>query len=81
MTTAEMTADTKMVYNGTLTDLVSLAEKYNVTTKSLSYAKAYPSDVYASLAAQAFKTMSDQREIRSLLYATIKSQLRQAGTS
>ncbi len=75
-TTAELTTDAKLVYNGTLTDLVTLAEKYNVTTPSLSYAKANPSDTFASFAAQAFKSKSDQQEIRRKLYAAIKGQMR-----
>lgn len=72
----QLQADAKLVYNGTVNDLVALAEKYNVTTNSLNYARAYPSETFASFGHQAFKTESDKREIRSKLYATIKGQMR-----
>lgn len=72
----ELQADAKLVYNGTLNDLVDLAAKYNVTTRSLSHALVNPSDAFASIGVQAFKSKGDEREIRSKLYATIKGQMR-----
>ena len=77
-TFAELTADSKIVYNGSLDDLVALASKYAVSTKSLRYAQAYPSDTFASIGTQAFGTKSTLNEIRSKLYATIKSEMRKA---
>lgn len=78
-TMLELKSDANLVYNGTLNDLVALAEKYNVTTASLSYAHANPSPIFASFGHQAFKTKSEQKEIRSKLYATIKGQMRTVG--
>lgn len=78
-TMTELKTDATLVYNGTVNDLVALAEKYNVSTNALSYARANPNPNFASFGHQAFKTNSDQKEIRSKLYATIKGQMRKMG--
>lgn len=75
----ELKTDAKKVYNVGPNTLVELADTYNVTTLSLTYAKANPNPVYASFGAQAFGSKSTQQEIQRKLYATIKGQLRELG--
>ncbi len=69
-TISELTIDSKMVYNGTQIDLVSLAEKYNVATRRLQW--WLESDHFQV----PFPTKSDQKEIQGTLYATIKGEIR-----
>lgn len=75
-TREELAADAKLVYNGSLNDLVALADKYGVTTRSLDFACQHPDPIFASFAIQAFPTKGHQTEIRKKLYATIKGQMR-----
>ncbi len=75
---AELNADAKRVYNTGVNGLVELADKYNVTTTSLTYAKANPSDTFASLGYQAFGTKSATKEIQRVLYGTIKGLIAKA---
>lgn len=74
----ELQNDAKLVYNGTLTDLVALASKYNVSTVRIKMIAAGEIDAtaFASAGAASFPTKSDQKDIRSRLYATIKGQMR-----
>jgi hypothetical protein len=77
MTTEELQADAKLVYNGTLNDLVALAAKYNVTTIRSKMIASGDIDAtnYAGIGIAHFPSKSDQKEIRSKLYATIKAQI------
>lgn len=77
MTTQELQADAKLVYNGTLNDLVTLAAKYNVSTIRTKMIAAGELDAanYASIGIASFPSKSDQKEIRSKLYATIKGEI------
>lgn len=77
-TIAELTADAKLVYNGSMTDLIDLADTYNVTTKSLAYYRQNPPEG-RSLVVAALGSKSQVAEMRKALYATIKTQLREAG--
>jgi len=74
----ELQADAKLVYNGTLNDLVALATKYNVSTIRTKMIVSGEINVenYASIGVAAFPTKGDQKAIRSSLYATIKGQMR-----
>lgn len=76
---AELQNDARLVYNAGVTTLVELADKYNVTTASLTYAKANPNPVYANIGVQAFPSKNTTNEIQRKLYATIKGQLRELG--
>ena len=76
---AELKADAKLVYNGNLKNLWELAEKYDVTTPSMSYAKQNPSDTYLTIYVQAFGTKNSEKEMQRKLYATIKGQLHELG--
>lgn len=78
MTTNELQADAKLVYNGTLNDLVTLAAKYNVSTTRMKMIAAGEIDAtdYAGIGIAYFPTKSDQKDIRSKLYAAIKGQMR-----
>lgn len=68
----ELAADAKLVYNGNQNDWVALAKKYNVTTRRLAYVLSSPDVITGPV----FSTKSDQKEIQSKLYATIKGQMR-----
>ncbi len=72
MTRTEMQADAKLVYNGTDADLLALVEKYNVTTPRLLWWTR------SDRSQSPFLTSSDYRDVRSKLYATIKSEMRKA---
>jgi len=74
----ELNADAKRVYNTGVNGLVELADKYNVTTTSFTYAKANPSDAFASLGYQAFGTKSATKAIQSALYREIKGLIAKA---
>jgi hypothetical protein len=73
-----LNADANLVYNGNLNDLVKLAEKYNVSTARMQMIAAgeINADNFASIGAASFPTTSEQKAIRSKLYATIKGQMR-----
>ncbi len=58
--------------------LDELADKYDVTTRSLTYAKQNPNPVYASFGHQAFASKSKQQEIQRALYGTIKGLIAKA---
>lgn len=73
----ELAADAKLVYNGDQRDLVALADKYGVTTRRLDYVRSNPE----ANSGPVFPTKSDEKEIQSKLYATIKSQLRDLGAN
>lgn len=75
-TTASLTADAKLVYNSSPIAWVALADKYGVTTSSLDFARANPSDAYVHIGVQAFGTKSTAKEIQGKLYSTIKGMLR-----
>lgn len=68
---ADLKADSKLVYNGG--SLVALAEKYGVTTRRYDWWKQ--SDRFQV----AFPSKSDEKEMQSKLYATIKTQLKELG--
>lgn len=76
MTNQELQADAKLVYNGSLLDVIKLADKYGVTTSSLAFYRDDKGLSGQELAVAAFGTASKQKEIRSKLYATIKGQMR-----
>lgn len=67
----ELAADAKLVYNGNQHDLVALADKYGVTTRRLDYVRSN----LEAISGPVFPTRSDQKEIQSKLYATIKGQM------
>lgn len=78
MTTQELQADAKLVYNGNLNDLVTLAAKYNVSTTRTKMIAAGEIDVtsFAGIGIASFPSKSDQKDIRSKLYSAIKGQMR-----
>jgi hypothetical protein len=78
MTTQELQNDAKLVYNGNLNDLAALATKYNVSTTRTKMIAAGEIDtaIYAGIGIASFPSKSDQKEIRTKLYATIKGQMR-----
>lgn len=78
ITTQEMQSDAKLVYNGNLNDLVNLANKYNVPTVRMQMIAAGEIDItaFAGIGIAAFPSSSDQKAIRSKLYATIKGMMR-----
>ena len=78
MTTQELQSDAKLVYNGSLNDLVALAAKYNVSTTRTQMIAAGEIDItaYAGIGIASFPTAGEQKGIRSKLYATIKGQMR-----
>ena len=79
-TITTLKADAKLVYNAGPDTLAELAEKYNVTTRSLDYARHHRNEEqYATLGRQALKSKSDIAEVQRKLYATIKGQLRELG--
>lgn len=67
----ELATDAKLVYNGNQRDLVALAGKYGVTTRRLDYVRSNPEAISGPI----FPSKSDQKEIQSKLYATIKGQM------
>lgn len=77
ITKQEMQADAKLVYNGTLNDLVTLSKKYNVEAIRTKMIEAGEIDItmYAGIGVAHFPTSSEQKAIRSKLYATIKGQM------
>lgn len=78
-TLAELQSDARRVYNCSANGLVELAEKYNVTTGDLNYARAHRDEkVFRTLGDQAFKTKSETRQMQNKLYATIKNEIRKA---
>ena len=77
-TAQELQDDARLVYGGSLNDLAALATKYNVSTTRTKMIAAGEIDTstYAGIGIASFPTKSDQKEIRSKLYATIKGQMR-----
>lgn len=78
ITIDELKADAKLVYNGNLNDLVNLANKYNVATVRMQMIASgeINTDSYAGIGIASFPSSSDQKAIRSKLYATIKGMMR-----
>lgn len=75
---ADLARDAKLVYNGSLNDLLRLARAYGVTTNRMRMIDEGTLDVsgYAGAGIAAFPTSSDQREARTLVYAAIKRRMR-----
>jgi len=74
ITKQELQSDAKLVYNGNLNDLVILARKYNVATTRMQMIDAGQIDIsgFAGVGIATFPSSSDQKAIRTKLYATIK---------
>jgi hypothetical protein len=76
----ELKSDIKKVYNVGPDTLEALASKYNVSTRSLDYARQHRDEQhYATVGRQAFRSNSDISAIQRTLYATIKGQLKGLG--
>lgn len=78
ITAQELQNDAKLVYNGNLNDLVNLANKYNVATTRMQMIANGEINIasYAGIGIASFPSSSDQKAIRSKLYATIKGMMR-----
>jgi len=72
---AELESDRKQVYNVGIVTLIALADKYGVTTRSLTYARQHPNPVYASLAVQACASKSDTKALQGSVYGEIKRRM------
>ena len=72
---AELESDRKQVYNVGVVTLVSLADKYGVTTRSLTYARQNPNPVYTSLEVQACASRSDTKALQGAVYGEIKRRM------
>lgn len=74
----ELNADAKLVYGGNLNDLVTLCNKYGVTTTRMQMIAAGEIDTttFAGIGIATFPTASEQKAIRTRLYSTIKGKMR-----
>lgn len=78
---ADLKADAKLVYNAGSKTLIALADKYGVTTSSLTYwrEKEKEGPLHTDLHFAALGSKSTLKEMQGKLYSTIKSQLRELG--